>query len=157
MMIRRMTAADISSVAELEARIFSVPWSVQGFADTLYREDVLFFVAYEEEKLLGYAGVYCTADEGEITNIAVSPLARRHGVGRALMETLANALADRQIDRIVLEVRVSNEAAIRLYEQMGFAVVGTRKNFYEKPLEDACVMVREPTVSTGGEEALSLQ
>lgn len=157
MMIRRMTAADISSVAELEARIFSVPWSVQGFADTLYREDVLFFVAYEEEKLLGYAGVYCTADEGEITNIAVSPLARRHGVGRALMETLANALADRQIDRIVLEVRVSNKAAIRLYEQMGFAVVGTRKNFYEKPLEDAYVMVREPTVSTGGEEALSLQ
>lgn len=157
MMIRRMTAADISSVAELETRIFSVPWSVQGFADTLYREDVLFFVAYEEEKLLGYAGVYCTADEGEITNIAVSPLARRHGVGRALMETLANALADRQIDRIVLEVRVSNEAAIRLYEQMGFAVVGTRKNFYEKPLEDAYVMVREPTVSTGGEEALSLQ
>lgn len=157
MMIRRMTAADVSSVAELEARIFSVPWSVQGFADTLYREDVLFFVAYEEEKLLGYAGVYCTADEGEITNIAVSPLARRHGVGRALMETLANALADRQIDRIVLEVRVSNEAAIRLYEQMGFAVVGTRKNFYEKPLEDAYVMVREPTVSTGGEEALSLQ
>lgn len=157
MMIRRMTAADISSVAELEARIFSVPWSVQGFADTLYREDVLFFVAYEEEKLLGYAGVYCTADEGEITNIAVSPLARRHGVGRALMEMLANALADRQIDRIVLEARVSNEAAIRLYEQMGFAVVGTRKNFYEKPLEDAYVMVREPTVSTGGEEALSLQ
>lgn len=157
MMIRRMTAADVSSVAELEARIFSVPWSVQGFADTLYREDVLFFVAYEEEKLLGYAGVYCTADEGEITNIAVSPLARRHGVGRALMEMLANALADRQIDRIVLEVRVSNEAAIRLYEQMSFAVVGTRKNFYEKPLEDAYVMVREPTVSTGGEEALSLQ
>lgn len=157
MMIRRMTAADISSVAELEARIFSVPWSVQGFADTLYREDVLFFVAYEEEKLLGYAGVYCTADEGEITNIAVSPLARRHGVGRALMEMLANALAGQRIDRIVLEVRVSNEAAIRLYEQMGFAVVGTRKNFYEKPLEDAYVMVREPAVSTGGEDALSLQ
>lgn len=157
MMIRRMTAADISSVAELEARIFSVPWSVQGFADTLYREDVLFFVAYEEEKLLGYAGVYCTADEGEITNIAVSPPARRHGVGRALMEKLANALAGQRIERIVLEVRVSNEAAIRLYEQMGFAVVGTRKNFYEKPLEDAYVMVREPVVSTGGEDALSLQ
>lgn len=157
MLIRRMTAADIVSVAELEARVFSVPWSEQGFADTLYREDVLFFVAYEEEKLLGYAGVYCTADEGEITNIAVSPSARRHGVGHALMEALVNALADRQIDRIVLEVRVSNEAAIRLYEQMGFAVAGTRKNFYEKPLENAYVMVREPTVPTGGEAALSLQ
>lgn len=157
MMIRRMNAADIASVAELEALIFSAPWSAQGFADTLYREDILFFVACEEGNLLGYVGAYCTADEGEITNVAVSPSARRRGVGRALMETLTNALADRQIGRIVLEVRVSNEAAIRLYEQMGFAVAGTRKNFYEKPLENAYVMVREPTVSTGAAETLSLQ
>lgn len=157
MMIRRMNAADVASVAELEALIFSEPWSAQGFLDTLYREDILFFVACEEEKLLGYVGVYCTVGEGEITNVAVSPSARRRGVGRALMEALAQALADRRIERMVLEVRVSNEAAIQLYEQMGFAVVGTRKNFYEKPSEDAYVMVREPAVPTGGVEELSLQ
>lgn len=157
MTIREMTAADIEAVAELEANIFSMPWSVQGFADTLCREDVLFLVACEEEQLLGYSGVYCTADEGEITNVAVSQSARRRGVGRALLETLIGALDDRGIFRVVLEVRASNEPAICLYEQQGFAVVGTRKNFYEKPTEDAYVMVREPVVSTGKPVVLSLQ
>ena len=155
MTIREMSALDIDTVAALEAEIFSKPWSAQGFADTLHREDVLFLVAYEEEKLLGYAGVYCTLDEGEITNVAVEQTARRCGIGRALMETLIRALADRGIFRIVLEVRASNEPAIRLYEQTGFSVAGTRKNFYEKPTEDAYVMVREPIVPTGDAAASS--
>lgn len=157
MTIREMTATDIGEVAALEAEIFSVPWSLQGFADTLAREDILFLVAYEGEKLLGYVGVYCAADEGEITNVAVAQPARRCGVGRALIEALIRMLADRSVFRIVLEVRTSNEPAIRLYEQEGFVVVGTRNNFYEKPAEDAYVMVREPIVPTGNREELSLQ
>ena len=157
MKIREMTEADLEAVADLEAQIFSMPWSVQGFADTLRREDVLFLVASEGDRLLGYVGVYCTADEGEITNVAVSKEARRRGVGRGLLEALTEALAKRSIFRIVLEVRVSNEAAIRLYEQMDFVVAGTRKNFYEKPTEDAYVMVREPVVSYGMGTPLSLQ
>lgn len=157
MMIREMNASDIDAVAALEAEIFSMPWSARGFADTLHREDVLFLVACEGENLLGYVGVYCTADEGEITNVAVAQSARRRGVGRALIGELIRVLADRKIFRIVLEVRVSNEPALHLYEQEGFAVVGTRKNFYEKPTEDAYVMVREPIVPTGDAAALSLQ
>lgn len=157
MTIREMSASDIDGVAALEAEIFSMPWSARGFADTLHREDVLFLVACEGENLLGYVGVYCTADEGEITNVAVAQSARRRGVGRALIGELIRALADRKIFRIVLEVRVSNEPALHLYEQEGFAVVGTRKNFYEKPTEDAYVMVREPIVPTGDAAALSLQ
>lgn len=157
MTIREMSASDIDGVAALEAETFSMPWSARGFADTLHREDVLFLVACEGENLLGYVGVYCTADEGEITNVAVAQSARRRGVGRALIGELIRALADRKIFRIVLEVRVSNEPALHLYEQEGFAVVGTRKNFYEKPTEDAYVMVREPIVPTGDAAALSLQ
>ena len=157
MTIRAMSASDIDGVAALEAETFSMPWSARGFADTLHREDVLFLVACEGENLLGYVGVYCTADEGEITNVAVAQSARRRGVGRALIGELIRALADRKIFRIVLEVRVSNEPALHLYEQEGFAVVGTRKNFYEKPTVDAYVMVREPIVPTGDAAALSLQ
>ena len=157
MTIREMSASDIDGVAALEAEIFSMPWSARGFADTLHREAVLFLVACEGEHLLGYVGVYCTADEGEITNVAVAQSARRRGVGRALIGELIRALADRKIFRIVLEVRVSNEPALHLYEQEGFAVAGTRKNFYEKPTEDAYVMVREPIVPTGDAAALSLQ
>ena len=141
MMIRKMQAADIAAVAALEAQIFSMPWSAEGFADTLPREDVLFLVACEGDTLFGYVGVYCTSDEGEITNVAVAPAARRKGIARALLTELKERLASLGIGRIVLEVRVSNEAAIRLYEQMGFCTLGTRKNFYEKPAEDAYVMV----------------
>lgn len=157
MKIREMVETDLEAVAALEAQTFSMPWSEQGFADTLMREDVLFLVASEGEQLLGYVGVYCTADEGEITNVAVAKAARRHGVGRALLEELIETLAQRSISRIVLEVRVSNEPAIRLYEQMDFSVVGTRKNFYEKPTEDAYVMVWEPEVPYGMGTPLSLQ
>lgn len=156
MTITKMTAADVEAVAALEAETFSMPWSSQSFTDILYREDVLFLVA-KDESLLGYAGVYCTADEGEITNVAVASDARRRGVARALIEELTARLKRRGIDRIVLEVRVSNEPAIRLYEQTGFQTVGTRKNFYEKPIEDAYVMVRQPAVSYGESVISSLQ
>lgn len=140
MMIREMQEPDIAAVSALEAQIFSMPWSAGGFADTIHREDVIFLVAYEQEKLLGYVGIYCSVDEGEITNVAVAPAARRRGVARALLTELKRQLTDRGVLRTVLEVRVSNEPAIRLYEQMGFTILGTRKNFYEKPVEDAYIM-----------------
>ena len=149
MTIREMSALDIGEVAALEAEVFSMPWSAQGFEDTLCREDVLFLVACEADQVLGYVGVYCTADEGEITNVAVAPSARRRGVGQELLADLIRRLAQKKIYRIVLEVRVSNEPAIRLYEKQGFVTMGTRKNFYEKPTEDAYVMVRQPVVPTG--------
>ena len=140
MIIRTMQKGDVAAVAALEAQIFSMPWSAAGFADTLPREDVIFLVAYEQDELLGYVGIYCTLDEGEITNVAVAPAARRRGIARALLTELKQQLACRNVARIVLEVRVSNEPAIRLYEQMGFSVLGVRKNFYEKPTEDAYIM-----------------
>ena len=140
MIIRTMQKGDVAAVAALEAQIFPMPWSVAGFADTLLREDIIFLVAYEQDELLGYVGIYCTLDEGEITNVAVAPAARRRGIARALLTELKQQLACRNVARIVLEVRVSNEPAIRLYEQMGFSVLGVRKNFYEKPTEDAYIM-----------------
>ena len=140
MIIRTMQKDDVAAVAALEAQIFSIPWSAAGFADTLPREDVIFLVAYEQDELLGYVGIYCTLDEGEITNVAVAPAARRRGIARALLTELKRQLACRNVARIVLEVRVSNEPAIRLYEQLGFSVLGVRKNFYEKPTEDAYIM-----------------
>lgn len=140
MIIRTMQKGDVAAVAALEAQIFPMPWSAAGFADTLPREDVIFLVAYEQDELLGYVGIYCTLDEGEITNVAVAPAARRRGIARALLTELKQQLACRNVARIVLEVRVSNEPAIRLYKQMGFSVLGVRKNFYEKPTEDAYIM-----------------
>ena len=132
MIVRKLEAADIEQVADIEQACFSTPWSKQGFEDILFREDVLFLVACEGDEVLGYVGVYCSFDEGEITNV----------VAEHLLDELIIRLGERQIERIVLEVRVSNRPAIELYKKFGFVNVGTRKNFYQKPTEDAWIMIR---------------
>ncbi len=152
--IRPMTQADVFEVAALEAETFSMPWSEKSLLETLCREEMLFLVA-RKGRLLGYAGVCMSLDEGEITNVAVAVDARRHGVARRLLEELAARMAEAHIYRLVLEVRVSNTAAIRLYEGCGFAAAGVRRRFYERPVEDAYVMCRELTGALEGEPAVS--
>ena len=139
--VRRMLAEDAEEVSRIEAAVFSQPWSRQGFLDAIAMEDTVFLVAEEEGQILGYVGMYVSLDEGEITNVAVSPEARRKGVGQSLLETLKQEAEARQLAQIVLEVRVSNEPAIRLYQRNGFENVGLRKGFYEKPKEDAYIMI----------------
>lgn len=139
MTIRPMTEADVREVAALEAETFSMPWSKKSLMETLCQEEMLFLVA-REKALLGYAGVCMSLDEGEITNVAVRENARRRGVARRLLEELTARMAEANICRLVLEVRVSNTAAMKLYESCGFAIAGTRKRFYERPVEDAWVM-----------------
>ncbi|MCF2642977.1 MAG: ribosomal protein S18-alanine N-acetyltransferase [Lachnospiraceae bacterium] len=141
--IKRMTKEHLTSVAEIEAEVFSVPWTRQGFADTLTMENVIFLVAEEEGTVVGYCGIYLAADEGEITNVAVSPFRRRKGIADRLLGNLLEQAKKRGIIRFVLEVRCSNEPAISLYEKYGFKIQGIRKNFYDKPQEDAYVMILE--------------
>lgn len=140
MIIQTMTEADTKEIAELEAELFSMPWSRQGFTDTLTMPNVLFLVAREEEELAGYCGIYMAADEGEITNVAVRPSFRRQGIGVRLVSELMEEAAAEGVTHFLLEVRESNEAAIRLYEKLGFSACGRRKRFYERPVEDALVM-----------------
>ena len=97
----------------------------------------------EANIIIGYVGMYISFEEGEITNVAVAEVLRKNGVGEALMKRL---LADAQklgMTRIVLEVRVSNAPAIRLYEKCGFKEIGIRKGFYDFPKEDGSIMVWE--------------
>lgn len=141
MLIRKMKEQDISWVARIESENFSMPWSENAFTDSLCQEEALFLVAEEEGRGLGYIGVYLSLDEGEITNVSVDSTQRNRGVGKALVQQLKKEAADRNVERIFLEVRVSNEPAIHLYEKQGFEQVGCRKNFYERPREDAWVMM----------------
>lgn len=139
--VRAMRSGDVPAVAELEAQIFSQPWSAQGFLDALALSDTVFLVAEEENRILGYIGMYLAVDEGEITNVAVDPNARRRGVGQELLLQIKREAKQRAVGRLVLEVRVSNEGAIALYEKNGFSVAGVRKGFYECPKEDAYIMI----------------
>ena len=88
-----------------------------------------------------YGGMLITVDEGQITNIAVHPDYRRKGLGAAIVRTLLRHAKDAKLESVSLEVRASNAAAIKLYEQAGFVEMGRRKGFYQKPTEDALVMV----------------
>ena len=137
--IRSMRAEDAAKVASLEAEIFSQPWSENAFLDSLRLPDTIFLVA--EGVIQGYIGMYLAVDEGEITNVAVDPACRRRGIGEGLLTEMKKRATDHKIARIVLEVRVSNEGAIRLYEKQGFSSVGIRRGFYEFPREDARIMV----------------
>lgn len=139
--IHRMERQDVPAVSALEAKIFSVPWSIQGFYDTIEMDNVIFLVAMEETTLCGYCGIYLAADEGEITNVAVAPTYRRSGIGERLVRQLLIEGGKMRIRNYILEVRASNEGAIKLYTKLGFSVGGTRRNFYERPREDALVMM----------------
>ncbi len=138
-LIRPMEPMDTEAVSRLEQQIFTQPWSRQGFLYALEGEN-LFFVVQKDAALVAYCGMYCAADEGEIVNVAVKEDCRQEGIGRAMLTELLSAAKAAGLGTVVLEVRVSNQAAIHLYETLGFTVCGRRKGFYEQPREDGYVM-----------------
>lgn len=139
-MIRLMKEEDLGTVAQLEQTVFSVPWSEHNLRESLSRPEYLFLVAEEDGKITGYAGLLMIAGEGDVTNIAVFPENRGHGTGSALTEALISEGRKRGMNAFTLEVRVSNQSAIHIYEKLGFRSEGVRKGFYEKPKEDALIM-----------------
>ncbi|MBQ6843967.1 MAG: ribosomal protein S18-alanine N-acetyltransferase [Agathobacter sp.] len=140
MLIREMTFTDITQAVEIENQCFSTPWSEKSFQDSLTREDTLFLVCEEQDTITGYIGMYISFEEGSITNVAVSPIFRQKGYGEALVFATKERAKEKQIEKIFLEVRVSNVPAISLYKKMGFENLGKRKNFYDHPREDAYIM-----------------
>lgn len=149
-LVRKMTEKDIGQVAAIEREAFSTPWDEQGFADAVSQERNLFCVAEYKGAVIGYCGMYTAADEGEITNVAVTAAFRKKGAGSRILAYAIEQAADMGIERIYLEVRRSNEPAQRLYRKYGFSPQGIRKNFYRKPEEDAVVMMCQPEISTTG-------
>lgn len=146
--IRLMQKQDIEEVAVIEKNIFSTPWSANGFLEAICADNTLFLVSEEAEEISGYIGIYLAADEGEITNVAVKEQYRRKHIGEDLIKEVLHRTAQQGIENWVLEVRKSNETAIRLYQRLGFEIKGIRKGFYEKPKEDAYVMAYTPNIST---------
>lgn len=139
--IRPMQMKDTAAVAAIEREIFSQPWSRQGFVDALNLGNTVFLTAEEGGRIVGYLGMYLSLDEGEITNVAVAAKERCRGIGGMLLAQAKKEAERRSAARLVLEVRVSNGSAIRLYERNGFTNRGIRNGFYEFPKEDAYIMI----------------
>lgn len=117
-----------------------MPWSPESFLQMITKEDTRYYVAEEDGRLLGGCGLWMVAGEGNITNVAVAEDARRRGIGTGLLLHLLKEGDREGVTAYTLEVRVSNEAAIRMYQKLGFVSEGIRPGFYEKPTEDAMIM-----------------
>ena len=139
--IRPMTTEDVEEVSKLERLCFPTPWSQEAFRIEVERNRCArYFVVSDNSKLIGYGGMWLVVDEAHITNIAVHPDHRRQGTGRLIMKTLIEEAVRLGMTRMTLEVRVSNKAAINLYQSLGFEKGGLRKGYYANDGEDALIM-----------------
>ena len=143
MIIKNMTAAEVSQVANLEKICFNDPWSERSVASELDNALSLWLVAMEGDALAGYVGSQTVMGETDMMNIAVAPEFRRQGIAEKLVEALVDALKARESHCLTLEVRSSNEPAKALYEKLDFQQVGLRKNYYRNPKEDALILRKE--------------
>ena len=145
-----LNESHIEALAAMEREIFSQPWSEQAFRDLLARDYCCYLVAELEENAdgetkgkgcpVGVAGMVVLSGEGDIDKVMVAPDARRQGIADRLLKELLKSGRQQGVTSFTLEVRKSNEAAIRLYEKNGFAQEGVRPRFYEKPVEDALIL-----------------
>lgn len=140
MEICEMQPGDLGRVAEIEKEIFSLPWSEQSLASSLNMQNTIYLTARMNGEIVGYCGLLQALDEADITNVAVQEAFRRRGVAREMLRVLIKKGTERGITAFTLEARRSNSAAIALYESLGFVCAGIRKNFYERPKEDAVIM-----------------
>ena len=168
LIIRRAEEKDVLAIEHIEKQCFAVPWSYESLHKDIVENGMAFYIVAEiaaedgskaaeqsegtagqvcgdaeiAGQVCGYVGVWKILDEGHITNVAVAPEYRRMHIGRAMLETLFEVTGQAGIERYTLEVRASNEPAIRLYEGLGFKSEGIRPGYYEDNGEDAVIMWR---------------
>ena len=143
MEIITMTHGHVPQIAQLEKVCFSDPWSESSIATELNNRLSYWLVAVENGAVLGYIGSQTVLGETDIMNLAVSPDARRRGIGRALLLRLMTDLKNGGNRCVSLEVRESNEVAKALYASLGFVQVGLRPNYYRNPKEGALILRKE--------------
>ncbi len=138
--IRSAEKADLPRVLEVENASFPLPWSPSSFRSLLELDRVFFLVAELDGQVVGHGVLWWVGEEGELANIAVDPEVRRAGVARRLLEELVDRARRAEVEHVFLEVRVSNDAATKLYRSLGFREVGQRRNYYQRPQEDARIL-----------------
>ncbi len=119
-------------------------WSKESFFNEINNELAKYYCSFNEKgEMTGYAGCWQILEEAHITNVSVSPDFRRKHIGEALLNAIIKSCYKEMIKYITLEVRVSNEPAIKLYEKYGFKSLGIRKGYYQDNNEDALIMWTE--------------
>ena len=142
MEIRKMTEDDLDQVIAIEQQCFTDPWSRQGFIDSIKQTFSVMLVGSYLGRICGYCCLYQMLDEGEFINVAVHPGYRQMGWGKRLVSMVMKIGIEKGVSCFLLDVRVGNAPAIRLYEKMGFEKIVVQKNFYQFPTEDGWLMRR---------------
>lgn len=140
MKIRIATHEDIEGIYAIEESSFSKPWSLESMSNDLKNPIATYIIAEEDNRIIGYVGVWNVMSEGQITNVAVASAYREKGVGSKLIEGLVDYAKENQLVLLLLEVRSSNSAAQKLYGKFGFGQLAVRKGYYSHPKEDALIM-----------------
>jgi ribosomal-protein-alanine N-acetyltransferase len=136
-----MILEDVEEVYAIEKNTFSHPWSRDAFTKELTTNKHSIYMVIEQNKqILAYGGLWNVTGEGYITNIAVKKDNRGFGLGRKVTQALISEGRKEGVTSFTLEVRTSNNVAINLYKKLGFEIAGIRKNFYDRPKEDAYIM-----------------
>ena len=140
--IRAMAAGDIDGVLAIEESIFPTPWTRECFErEVEVGNEGLSWVALSGGIVIGYIVSWVVADELHIGNVAVDLRLRRSGTGTELVRRSLAVAGERGVEFATLEVRASNDGAIRLYERFGFKPVAMMKRYYPDNGEDAVVML----------------
>jgi ribosomal-protein-alanine N-acetyltransferase len=139
--------ADIDDILRIESISFTNPWTREMYLSELEHRDVSFFYIARDAvgEAIGFCSCWLILDEIHINNLAVLPEHRRGGVASSLLEQVLAEGAARGAHRATLEVRRSNDPALKLYEKFGFRVTAVRRGYYTRPDEDALVLWREPS------------
>ncbi len=141
--IRPLDLADVNAIESIEQRAYPTPWSRSMFASELAKPTSICLGAFEGDDLVGYVVNSRYVDAWHVMNVAVDPNVRRRGVATALLERLFELSQDDERRGYTLEVRISNDGAIRLYERLGFEPRGIRRGYYTDNREDALIMWRD--------------
>jgi ribosomal-protein-alanine N-acetyltransferase len=145
--VRRLRATDLDSIEVIERRSYPTPWSRSMFAGELAKPASICLGAFEGGQLVGYMIISRYVDAWHVMNLAVDPEFRRRGIASLLLDQLFELTDSGGARGYTLEVRVSNEGAIRLYEGAGFRSRGIRRGYYTDNREDALIMWRDPEES----------
>jgi ribosomal-protein-alanine N-acetyltransferase len=153
--LRRLELHDLNAIERIERASYPTPWSRSMFAGELAKPSSLSLGAFEPEtgELVGYLVISRYVDAWHVMNVAVAPERRRQGIARMLLEHLFEVTASDERRGYTLEVRVSNEGAIKLYEALGFVARGVRRGYYTDNREDALIMWRDPVPNERAESA----
>lgn len=153
-LLRPAAEADLNEVLRIERASFADPWTEESFRRLLGGHPAIFQVLEHPPDfgIAGYVIAFAVGEDAELLNVAVDPSLRGRGLAGQMLDAVLIELSSKGVRTAFLEVRESNTAARALYGSRGFTEIGSRRNYYRRPVEDALVMRRILEVAEGDEE-----